>query len=48
MVRMEGYSDFFNDMNADLQGEIISKNRERVFLTKRMALVFDIKTLRHK
>ena len=25
MVRMAGYSDYFNDMNADLQREIIER-----------------------
>lgn len=31
LVRMAGYSDYFNDMNADLQGEIISRTENETF-----------------
>ena len=31
LVRMAGYSDYFNDMNADLQGEIISRTENESF-----------------
>lgn len=31
LVRMAGYSDYFNDMNADLQGEIISRTENEAF-----------------
>jgi formate C-acetyltransferase len=31
MVRMAGYSDYFNDMNADLQQEIIDRTENEIF-----------------
>lgn len=31
LVRMAGYSDYFNDMNADLQGEIIARTENESF-----------------
>ncbi len=31
LVRMAGYSDYFNDMNADLQNEVISRTENEVF-----------------
>jgi formate C-acetyltransferase len=31
MVRMAGYSDYFNDMNEDLQEEIISRTENEAF-----------------
>lgn len=32
MVRMAGYSDYFNDMNADLQQEVIDRTENQSFL----------------
>ncbi|MEG1544109.1 MAG: glycine radical domain-containing protein, partial [Tannerellaceae bacterium] len=31
LVRMAGYSDYFNDMNADLQADIISRTENEAF-----------------
>jgi len=31
LVRMAGYSDYFNDMNADLQNEIIERTENEEF-----------------
>ena len=31
LVRMAGYSDYFNDMNADLQADIIARTEQEVF-----------------
>ena len=31
LVRMAGYSDYFNDMNADLQQEVIDRTENEVF-----------------
>ncbi|GHT34420.1 glycyl radical enzyme [Bacteroidia bacterium] len=31
LVRMAGYSDYFNDMNADLQGDIIARTEQEAF-----------------
>ncbi len=31
LVRMAGYSDYFNDMNADLQQEVIERTQNEVF-----------------
>jgi formate C-acetyltransferase len=31
LVRMAGYSDYFNDMNADLQNEVIERTENEVF-----------------
>lgn len=31
LVRMAGYSDYFNDMNADLQNEVISRTENEAF-----------------
>ncbi|MEZ5105585.1 MAG: glycyl radical protein [Draconibacterium sp.] len=31
LVRMAGYSDYFNDMNADLQNEVISRTENKQF-----------------
>ena len=31
LVRMAGYSDYFNDMNADLQQEVIERTQNEAF-----------------
>jgi formate C-acetyltransferase len=31
LVRMAGYSDYFNDMNADLQQEVIERTENEAF-----------------
>jgi formate C-acetyltransferase len=31
LVRMAGYSDYFNDMNADLQADIIARTEQESF-----------------
>ena len=31
LVRMAGYSDYFNDMNADLQQEVIERTENESF-----------------
>ena len=31
LVRMAGYSDYFNDMNADLQQEVIDRTENESF-----------------
>ena len=31
LVRMAGYSDYFNDMNADLQQEVVERTENESF-----------------